>query len=1142
MRNQLNLALRLRYDGRAVTKGAQKNIAELNQIPKALDAHSSANEALTKTTGQVSAAQTVAIDAMERGSQAAYQHSHSTLGIAEAHRQVSSTARESVTSQERAITAVKSQTTSQQDLIQATEQTAKSQKISAQANEQANQAAQRSSDENQKQARTNQSVTNSTNQVAKATKNRSTNQQQSIRFTEQQRNANRKLVAANQQLGASQSKVNSQLGQLSSGYNQLAGSIASVLSLGTAAMFVRDTGNAQLLDTRLQGLTGSAQEYNAVQNYLFAAADRLNTKYTTLADSYSRILNLQEAGVVTQSQGIKILEGFANAAAKTGASNVQLEQSLFGMTQGMTAGVLRAEELNQVTEPLPGLMQKLDKAAGQAAGGFRQMVNDGKVTSQMFKQYLIKAFDEYAGAAEATEGKINASFAEMSNEYQRLIRHYEQPVNFAVTTVVSSITEAMQALRENQEIVDGLTTSATLLAVVIGSRLAGSVYRSATAFTTNAVSTHKALQAQVQLAAQTKRNAAIELQHSIQQQQAAQRQLAMARNTVMRTNAIHNLALANQRAAAAQATHTAATTAYTAAATRASFATRALTGAMGLLGGPVGLAVTAGLAIAYFATQGDSGARSASELKSKVDELAGGFETLTAKARAARLVEVNRTFESTSKQIQEAKQEIKQLKNEVQNGILISNNSIFGVGQMARIQLSKNQIKKSNEEIALQEAKVEQLVAEQNRLLTLQKQLKGEIAKPTPTQKPETNTQPSALPENIQRLQLSLLDEEARLKASHEKRRQMVIAARESDAANKAKYDAILKQLDAKHTEDVKALAQKRENDKTRIQNQSEEKRRNDLRAALENRIAQIKGHANREALAAYENELAVEQARQQARIDAARRKSIGLAANDESGEIKYNANNQIRDIERQQELLAAEGFHSEVEKREWDHQERLMQLKTKNTGALQQHLVQFANWEKKNAAEKTDAVLGLGMAGLKAMGQQSKKAFKMYKAFAISQALIKTYESATGAYSALAWIKPIGPALGAAAAAAAIAMGMAQVRQIKAQQPSGIAHGGLDYVPNESTYLLQRGERVLSPKQNIEVSAMARHYNAGNRAQSGGGNLSFNITNHVIVQGATDEVSAQRTGNDVANQIRGLILQDIQENGVIIQSIRRVA
>ncbi|OHU85530.1 MULTISPECIES: tape measure protein [Pseudoalteromonas] len=960
----------------------------------------------------------------------------------------------------------------------------------------------------------------------------------------------RKQVAANERLGASQASLmrqqtsmGHQLGILQSGYHGLAGAISGIVSLGSAAMFVRDTGNAQLLDTRLRGLTSSAREYNAVQNYLFATADRLNTSYTTLADSYSKILNLQDVGIITQSQGIQILEGFANAAAKTGAGNEQLKQSLFGMTQGMTTGVLKAEELNQVTEPLPGLLQKLDKAAGTAAGGFRHMVNDGKVTSQMFKRYLIKALNEYAGAAEATEGKINASFAEMGNEYQRLIREYEKPVNFAVTNVVSVIKSAMVELRENKSLVEGLTTSATALAIVLGSKLVGSAAQSATAFASQAISKNRALQASLALAAQEQRSAVIQHKAAVQAQQFAQHQLNVARTTELRSRAIAQLAIANQRAVATQATLTAATNTYTAAASRASVAARAASGAMALMGGPVGAAMMAGLAIAYFATQGDTGARSASELKGRVDELAGGFDKLTTKARAARLVEVNRTFESTSEQIQKAKQEIKQLKHEVENGILISNNSIFGVGQMARLSLSKNQIKESNEKITLQEAQVEKLVAEQNRLLELQKKLKAEIAKPEPKlegKKPEVTAQ-SELPENIKRLQASLLSEEAALKHSYNKRKKMVETARDNDAANTNKYNAILKQLEAKYSDDLIQLKEKKEAEKTRIQNQAERKRKNDQRAALENRIAQVKGFANREALEAYNSTLQVEQARQQARIDAKRRGQLGLAANDDAGEIKYNTDNEIRDLERQQELLAAEGFQSEMEKREWDHQERLMQLKTKNTGALQQHLVQFANWEKKNAAEKSDAVLGLGAAGLQALGQQSKTAFKMYKAFAISQALIKTYESATGAYAALSPIPVVGPALGAAAAAAAVAMGMAQVRQIKAQQPAGIAHGGLDYVPNESTYLLQRGERVLSPKQNVEISSMARHYNAGER-QGNAGPINFNITNQIVVQGGADEASSNRVGQDIGKQITALIVKDIQENGVIIKSIRSAA
>ncbi|KZN65477.1 hypothetical protein [Pseudoalteromonas luteoviolacea] len=217
------------------------------------------------------------------------------------------------------------------------------------------------------------------------------------------------------------------------------------------------------------------------------------------------------------------------------------------------------------------------------------------------------------------------------------------------------------------------------------------------------------------------------------------------------------------------------------------------------------------------------------------------------------------------------------------------------------------------------------------------------------------------------------------------------------------------------------------------------------------------------------------------------------------------------------------------------------MQARTRNTGAMQQHLMQFANWEPKNAREKTSAVIGLGAAGFKAMAGQSKTAFKLYKTFAITQALIKTYESATGSFAALAPIPIVGPALGAAAAAAAIAMGMQQVRMIKSQQPAGIAHGGLDYVPNESTYILQRGERVLSPKQNVEISHMARHYNAGNR-QAAGQNMVINITNQITVEGAANAEQSNVIGANIARQIEAVVVESISSRGAVFRAVRSVA
>jgi hypothetical protein len=63
-------------------------------------------------------------------------------------------------------------------------------------------------------------------------------------------------------------------------------------------------------------------------------------------------------------------------------------------------------------------------------------------------------------------------------------------------------------------------------------------------------------------------------------------------------------------------------------------------------------------------------------------------------------------------------------------------------------------------------------------------------------------------------------------------------------------------------------------------------------------------------------------------------------------------------------------------------------------------------------------------------------------KAAAIANAIINTYQSATGAYASLASIPYVGPALGAAAAAAAIAAGMANVAAIRSQN-TGFKEGG---------------------------------------------------------------------------------------------------
>lgn len=75
-------------------------------------------------------------------------------------------------------------------------------------------------------------------------------------------------------------------------------------------------------------------------------------------------------------------------------------------------------------------------------------------------------------------------------------------------------------------------------------------------------------------------------------------------------------------------------------------------------------------------------------------------------------------------------------------------------------------------------------------------------------------------------------------------------------------------------------------------------------------------------------------------------------------------------------------------------------------------------------------------------MNTKSREMFEIGKAAAIGQALINTYQSATGAYAALSGIPYVGPFLGAAAAAAAIVAGLANVAAIKSQSFGGSGGG----------------------------------------------------------------------------------------------------
>ncbi|MGY5394564.1 transglycosylase SLT domain-containing protein [Acinetobacter sp. NigerLNRRAM0016] len=125
--------------------------------------------------------------------------------------------------------------------------------------------------------------------------------------------------------------------------------------------------------------------------------------------------------------------------------------------------------------------------------------------------------------------------------------------------------------------------------------------------------------------------------------------------------------------------------------------------------------------------------------------------------------------------------------------------------------------------------------------------------------------------------------------------------------------------------------------------------------------------------------------------------------------------------------------------------------------------------------------------------GEQSvayKIAFLAQQTFSIASTLISAHLAATQAAADPSNITLPGKI---AASEAMLAMGYANAGLIAAQTIAGVFHGGTDYVPKESSYLLDEGERVLSPRQNQDLTSyLANRENAGS---SGSVQISQSIT-----------------------------------------------
>lgn len=197
-----------------------------------------------------------------------------------------------------------------------------------------------------------------------------------------------------------------------------------------------------------------------------------------------------------------------------------------------------------------------------------------------------------------------------------------------------------------------------------------------------------------------------------------------------------------------------------------------------------------------------------------------------------------------------------------------------------------------------------------------------------------------------------------------------------------------------------------------------------------------------------------------------------------------------------EQKLMSEDEFLAKVLQKKKDHEEKV--------AAMESGYHKKTEQERLKGTQSQLNMMGEALGGInsimQAAGVENKKIqkamFVANQAVAFATNIINTQLAMSMATATLP------PPVGQAVAAQEMVMGIIRGATIAAQTVAGVAHGGMDSIPTESTFLLNKGERVVQPRANAKLTKFLEDNERGGGM---GGNVTIDAP--LIVHGnVTDQ------------------------------------
>ena len=165
-------------------------------------------------------------------------------------------------------------------------------------------------------------------------------------------------------------------------------------------------------NARLGMITSSPAEQAALQNDIFASANRSRGSYTETANAVAKMRMLAGDSFGSNQEAIGFTELLNKSLKVSGAGQAEQSAAFLQLTQAMAAGKLQGDEFRSVMENAPMVADAIAKYMGKSKGELKELSSQGLITSDIIKNAMFNAADDI-------NGKFNSmpmTFADVWNQ------------------------------------------------------------------------------------------------------------------------------------------------------------------------------------------------------------------------------------------------------------------------------------------------------------------------------------------------------------------------------------------------------------------------------------------------------------------------------------------------------------------------------------------------------------------------------------------------------------------------------------------------------------------------------------------------------------------------------------------------------